>query len=172
MQGRSPIVTLSVLTIVLACSPPKSYPVPDNARNPIEIRFRGATAPDVVSMVATVCSDNGLPTLQVVPGGYVETVWVDIAEWEFLNARNYPAVEREVQYRFEVAEGEQGVRTLSIATYYQPSRPPRTGPQASSFYDRFVPTDHPGYRLALRLADAIRLEMTEARVRLVREEQQ
>lgn len=171
MQGRSAIVTLSVLTLIPACGPTKSYPVPENAGNPIEIRFRGATAPDVVSMVARVCSDNGLPTLQVVPGGYVETVWVDIAEWEFLSARNYPAMEREVQYRFEVAEGEQGVRTLSMATYYQPSRPPRTGPQASSLYDRLVPTDHPAYTLALRLTDKIKSEMIEARVRLVREDE-
>jgi hypothetical protein len=170
MITRSAAV-LALLALPAACSPTRSQPLPADARNPIEIRFRGATAPDVVSMVARVCSDNGLPTLQVVPGGYVETVWVDIAAWEFLGARSYPAVEREVQYRFEVTEGERGVRTVSIAAYYQPNRPPGTGAQASSFYDRLVPTDHPAYELALRLADKLKFEMIEAGMRLVREEQ-
>lgn len=145
--------------------------MPEDATNPIEIHFRGATAPDVVRMVANVCSDQGLPTLQVVSGGYVETAWVDIAEWEMLGARSYPALERQVQYRFQVKEREERVRTLSIATYYQPGRPPGTGPQVTSLYDRLVPTDHPAYMLALRLEEEIKFEMIEARVTLVREEE-
>jgi hypothetical protein len=171
MQARSTVVTLTVLVLVPACGPTRSYLVPENATNPIEIHFRGATAPDVVSMVAKVCSDQGLPTLQVVPGGYVETVWVDIAQWEMLGARSYPALEREVQYRFQVKEREERVRTLTLATYYQPGRPPGAGVQVSSLYDRLVPTDHPAYKLALRLEEKIRFEMIEARVTLVREEE-
>lgn len=167
MEARFAIATLAVLTLVPACGPTRSYLVPEDATNPIEIHFRGATAPDVVNIVAEVCSDQGLPTLQVVPSGYVETFWVDIAEWEILGARSYPALEREVQYRFQVSEREQRVRTLSIATYYQPGRPPGTGPQVTSLYDRLVPTDHPAYNLALRLEDRIRFEMIEARVTLV-----
>jgi hypothetical protein len=171
MEARFAIATLAVLTLVPACGPTRSYLVPENATNPIAIHFRGATAPDVVNIVAKVCSDQGLPTLQVVPRGYVETVWVDIADWEWLGARSYPALEREVQYRFQVSERERRVRTLSIATYYQPGRPPGTGPQVTSLYDRLVPTDHPAYKLALRLEDKIKFEMIEARVTLVREEE-
>jgi hypothetical protein len=56
-----------------------------------------------------------------------------------------------VIYTFQVTATGDGAGDLQIAGYYQPNRPAGTSPGRDSRYDRLLPTDHPGYQLALQL---------------------
>lgn len=148
---------------------PRFFPVPEDAENPISLEFRGATPADVVPLVAQICADAAVPTLQVDRRrGYVETDWVDIAQYARLRANELPAEERQVKLTFEVDEGDPGARTVLISATYQPLRPPGTSPRRDSRYDRLVPTGHPAYQLALELEYRLRQAMTEAGIVVVR----
>lgn len=132
-------------------------PVPDEAENPIVIRFRNATPPDAVEVITRAVSDEGIGTQEVDPEGYVETRWIDVAAWvRGVQAEAYPVRERMVQYRFEVTAAEGRELRLTIAAYHQPNRPQGVVLQASKTYDRLVPTDHPAYQLGLELRTRIR----------------
>lgn len=147
---------------IAACSsmrgPPP--PVPEGAENPIEIRFKGASVTDAVDIVSRVMSDMAIATLQVDhSSGYVETRWIDVAAFvQFPGA--YPYRERQVQYQFRASEQPQQVRRLVIAAVYRPNLVDR---------DRVVPTDHPGYRIALRMEGKIRRALIEARATVLKD---
>jgi len=152
----TPIALAALLTGCGGIGTPPE-PVPADAENPIAFRFRGATPPDAVDVIAQACSDLGISVQEVDPNGFVETRWMDIAAWERTLAAGYPLRERQVQFRFEVEEAQERSRRLTIATYYQPNRPPGVVLRASRTYDRLVPTDHPGYQVALQLRTKIRV---------------
>jgi hypothetical protein len=175
MSEKIQIAVLASAILLAACSSgvPRNYPVPEGAENPIKIEFRGATGADVVPIVAQVCSDMGMPTRQVDPSrGYVETRWVDVAAWDRTeHAAAYPLNERELLYVFEAGEGEGNMRVLSISAIYQPNRPTGTARGRNSPYNRMVPTDHPGYQVALQFDYRLRLAMTEAGVVPVKREE-
>ncbi len=168
--------TVSVMVLAGALAPtacvgssvPRYFPVPEDAGNPIRLEFRGATTADVVPLIAQVCSDAALPTLQIDRRrGYVETRWVDIAQFEQMRVTDLPLEERQVMFKFEVDESDPRARTVEIAAIYQPLRPAGTSPTRDSRFDRLVPIQHPGYQLALELEFRLRRAMTEAGIERV-----
>ncbi len=169
---------MSSVTLLLAAAPalaacvgssvPRYFPVPEDAQNPIRLEFRGATAADLVPLIAQVCSDAALPTRQVDRRrGYVETRWVDIAQFEQMRVTDLPLEERQVMYAFEVDQSDPAARTVEIAAIYQPLRPAGTSPTRDSRFDRPVPTQHPGYQLALELEFRLRRAMTQAGIVII-----
>lgn len=151
---------------------PLSFPVPQGAENPIVLEYSGASVADLTNLVAQVCSDVPIPTAQVRSrDGFVETRWVDIASFtRGYQAEALPSVERNAIYVFQIrgAEGSSGV--IQIAGYYQPSRPPGSSPQRNSRYDRLLPTDHPGYQIALELDFRLKRALTENGIEYVSDE--
>jgi hypothetical protein len=131
---------------------PRSYSVPADAQNPIVIRYEGATPDEMTEIVAQMCADVPIAKSQVVPErGYVETRWADIGEFSLgLQADVYPLPERQVVYVFQAQETGEYSGVLQIGGWYQPTRPPGQSPKRDSRYDRFIPTDHPGYQLMLQ----------------------
>jgi hypothetical protein len=131
---------------------PRYYPVPENAQNPIVMRYSGATVEEIVNIVAQMCAGVPISTAQVVPAnGYVETRWSDVGSFGFLGtqASNYPQRERFVIYAFQVRPTSEREGTLQIAGWYQPTAPGGVARTRDSRYDRFIPPDHPGYQLML-----------------------
>ena len=155
--GAFASVIIAALTAACAGVGGPPEPVPEDAENPITMRFRAATPPDAVDVIARACSDLGISMQEVDPQGFVETRWIDIAGWQPVLAEGYPLRERQVQYRFRIEEAGERTRRLSIATYYQPNRPTGVVLRASPTFDRLVPTDHPAYQLALELRTKIRV---------------
>jgi hypothetical protein len=169
----SPI--LLVTAWVSACvtsGAPRHFAVPEDAQNPIAIRYRGATVPDIVNLVAQVTADVAIGTTQVVPGeGYVETRWIDIAQFNFgAQTASYPLQERIVVYAFQVSETGRGTGVLQIGGWYQPTRPTRTSPTRDSHYDRLLPTSHPAYQLSLEFEWRLKRAMTEKGITVIEEE--
>lgn len=154
-----PLIPLALIAVLATCSGIglSPEPVPEDAENPIAIRFRSATPPDAVDVIAQACSDLGITVQEVDATGYLETRWVDIAAVRTIGAEGYPLRERQVQYRFEVREAEERTRLLTIGTYYQPNRPAGVALRRSRTYDELVPTDHPAYEVALELRTKIRV---------------
>ncbi len=162
------LVTTPTFQACVGSSVPRYFPVPEDAQNPIKLEFRGATAADVVPLIARVCSDAAVPTRQIDRRrGYVETGWVDIAQFAQMRVTDLPLEERQVMYKFEVDESDPAARTVEIAAIYQPLRPAGTSPTRDSRFDRLVPTEHPGYPLALELEFRLRRVMSEAGIVLV-----
>ncbi len=170
---RSFSVSLLAGSLALAaCSTtrtPRYFPVPAEAENPIPLHFSGATAHDVVPIIAQICSDAAVPTQQIDRRrGYVETRWVDIAQYRAERVTDLPLEERQLMFSFQVDERDPAAQVVRIAAYYQPLRPPGTSPWRDSRYDRLVPTQHAGYQLALELEFRLRRAMSEAGISLVR----
>lgn len=157
---RSIAVAVCLLT---ACGGARGYshvPVPEDAENPTVIEFSGGTPADVVPVIAEVLSEIPIQAAQVDRSrGYVETRWFDIAQYDPVRASGYPLRERQVLYEFQVSDAEGRRRRVELTAYYQPTRPTGTSPSRDSRYDRLVPTDHPAYQLALRLANRLRIAM-------------
>ena len=155
MLPRQSLQVLGI-TLLSACAGsstvPRGYSVPAEAQNPIVIRYEGATPAEMTEIVAQMCSDVPIAKSQVVPEkGHVETRWADITEFSLgLQADVYPLQERQVVYVFQVQETGENAGVLQIGGWYQPTRPPGSSPQRDSRYDRFIPTDHPGYQLMLQ----------------------
>lgn len=152
---------------------PRYFPVPEDAQNPIVIEYSAATVVDVTNIVAKVCSDIPIATAQVRPNdGYVETRWSDIASFALgTQAATYPLAERSVVYAFE-ARGIDNRGVLQIAGFYQPTRPRGTPARRDSRYDRLLPTDHPGYQLALELEWRLKREFEAHGVTVIETEQE
>jgi len=117
------------------------------------MEYDGATVATVTNIVAKVCSDVPIATAQVRPNdGYVETRWADISGFDLgSQAAAYPLRERSVIYVFQAQATGDDAGTLEISGFYQPTRPTGTGPGRDSRYDRLLPTDHPGYQMALQI---------------------
>jgi hypothetical protein len=130
---------------------PRHYPVPEGAQNPIVVRYSGATVEQMVNIVAQMCADVPISTAQVVPDkGYVETRWVDVAEFGLATqAASYPLQERLAVFAFQARSTGEQEGVLQIAGWYQPTAPPGVTRARNSRYDRVIPTDHPGYQLML-----------------------
>lgn len=151
-----------------ASTVPRFFPVPEGAENPISLEFRGATPADIVPLVAQICADAAVPTVQIDRRrGHVETRWVDLAQYASLRENDLPAEERQVMLTFDVDEGDAGARAVKISAIYQPLRPLGTSPRRDSRYDRLVPTGHPAYQLALELEYRLRQAMAEAGIVVV-----
>ena len=130
---------------------PRHFDVSPDARNPIVIPYTGVSAAEMTNIVAQMASDVPINVNQVVPNeGYVETRWADIADFNLgAQASELPLPERQVVYVFTAQDrGDNGI--LQIGGWYQPTRPAGTPAARSQRYDRFVPTNHPGYQLMLQ----------------------
>lgn len=168
MSGRASVVVFASLLAGLGCatgsSIPPYFPVPEDAENPIEVRYTGMDGSEVVPLIARICSNVPISTVQVDRGrGYVATRWVDVAEYERTPAaRGLPARERPVAFTFQVEEvgGEIGV--VAITAWYQPNRPSGLSASLGTKYDERVPTDHPSYQLALELDFRLKRALREA----------
>ena len=160
-------------TLLSACAGsstvPRSYSVPADAQNPIVMRYEGATPAEMTEIVAQMCSGIPIAKSQVVPEkGYVETRWADIAEFSLgLQADVYPLPERQVVYVFQAQETGEKSGVLQIGGWYQPTRPPGSSPQRDSRYDRFIPTDHPGYQLMLQFKFRLDELFAQKKIRVV-----
>lgn len=142
------------VVLVSACSAskvPRHFSVPENAQNPIVLRYQGATVAEMTNIVAEVCSEVPISTAQVVPEkGFVETRWVDVASFNLgTQADTYPVKERQVIYVFQAQQAGENAGVLQIGGWYQPTAPTAARVRDSR-YDRFVPTDHPGYQLMMQ----------------------
>jgi hypothetical protein len=171
MTTKVPTAVL-VVAVVSGCTVatvPRHFPVPEDAQNPIVIRYEGASVGDIVNIVAKVCSDVPIPTAQVVPDkGYVETRWIDIATMNLgPPAQVYPARERAVLYAFQVQETGENAGVIEISAWYQPTRPSQTPVGRSARYDRLLPTDHLGYQVALQLEFRIKRELALGGIQVV-----
>ena len=135
--------------------------VPEEAENPIELRFTDLTVADAIAIATSVISDFPITALQADPDrGYLETQWVDINRYEKF-AGAYPDRERMVQFQFTVTTLEDQVRELELSTVYRPNDPTR---------DRLVPLDHPGYTMALKMEERYRERVINRGGKLVHDE--
>lgn len=136
-------------------------PVPEDAENPVELRVRGATPPEIVGALTRAFTGLAIQ-LRIADGsrGYIESEWIDVASYQRA-VGPYPDRERIVQYQVRVVETDTArVRRIQLAAVYRPLLTDR---------DRLVPTDHPGYQLAIRLRDRMRIQLIEANIPLVEE---
>lgn len=136
-------------------------PLPEGAKNPIEVEFEDLTVVAAIDIAAAVISDFPITPRQVDRNrGYLETRWVDVTRYvKFVGA--YPERELIAQFQFRVTEERDQVRKLTLSAVYRPNDPTR---------DRLVPRDHPGYTMALRMAKKFRARVVRAGGRLVEDE--
>jgi hypothetical protein len=110
-------------------------PVPENAQNPIEIHAEDLTPDVMVKATNEAMSAIGIPLLQSDrKRAYVESKWVDVSQ--YIQARR-----------------------IAVKAVYRPY-----GIDVARQHDRLVPTDHPGYQLAMRVARQVRLQLIENNV--------
>lgn len=147
----TPLAAILLFSACSASQVPRHFSVPENAQNPIVLRYQGTTVSDMTTIIAEVCSDVPIPTAQVVPErGFVETRWVDVAGFNLaVQAETYPLEEREVIYVFQAQQAGENAGVLQIGGWYQPTAPSGVRTRDTR-YDRFVPTGHPGYQLMLQ----------------------
>lgn len=131
-------------------------PVPEDARNPIVFQVKGATPPEVIDAVTDAMASIAVPMVQLRRSeGYAESAWIDVANFVQTIRRTYPADELIVQYQIGVTEADRpGLRKVGIEAVYRPYPIDRARAR-----DRPVPTDHPGYQLAMRIEEQLRLEL-------------
>ena len=175
MLRKSPIGLLLGLALATACggsqsgtSMPRNVPVPKDAANPIILKFEGASHQDVIDIVTSALSSQGIPTYQVLPEeGLVETRWLDMATWDpTRQSRNIPANERNVELLYRAGKGvdtetgeEYGMGLVAWA-YYQPD--PGQARVRPRTYREPVPTTHYGYTFLLRVQSVINQKLTQA----------
>ncbi len=142
-------------------------PVPEDAENPIVLKFEGATNQQVVDVVARAMSSQGIPMYQVVPeDGLVETQWLDMAVWDpTRGVAHLPANERNVLLYYQAGEAvnpetdEKLGMGLTAWAYYQPN--PRLARQRPRSYREEVPTTHYGYTFLLRVQSVINAMLSQ-----------
>jgi hypothetical protein len=174
MLARQSLALLGI-ALVAACSSssvPRRFAVPAGAQNPLVIQYNGASAAEMTNIVAQMCSGVPISTGQVVPDkGYVETRWVDIAQFNLgSQTAAYPLQERQVIYVFQAQERGEDGGVLQIGGWYQPTRPPGSSPARDSRYDRFIPTGHPGYQLMLQFEFRLKQYFVEKGITVVEQE--
>jgi hypothetical protein len=126
------------------------------AEGSIEVMLRRGYA-DAARAALQALNAEGIGIEQFRPdSGLVESVWYDIAQLEPA-ARDYPADERTVRFRFiavpDTARGTRmWVETLQASTI---------DPLGSRRRERPVPGDHPALRVARRLIEQVELRLSE-----------
>lgn len=79
MRGHLPLVVAGAV-VASGCTGrvPRHFEVPEDAKNPIEIGFRGATAAEMVDLVVQVCAQMPIGMGYIDrEESYVETDWID-----------------------------------------------------------------------------------------------
>ena len=136
-------------------------PVPENAQNPIEIHAEDLTPDVMVKATNEAMSAIGIPLLQSDrKRAYVESKWVDVSQYIQASAEAYPRRERVIQMQVQLMRPDStGARRIAVKAVYRPY-----GIDVARQHDRLVPTDHPGYQLAMRVARQVRLQLIENNV--------
>ncbi|HSG82567.1 MAG TPA: hypothetical protein VLC48_09970 [Gemmatimonadota bacterium] len=175
MQKLSTFFLFAALALVTACggsggtSMPRNVPMPEDAANPIILKFEGGYShTNVINVVASALSSQGIPTLRVSPEeGLIETRWLDMATWDpTRGSAMLPANERSVLFLYQAGRGvnpeTQEVYGMGLvaSAFYQPD-PNRARTQPRTYREQ-VPTNHYGYQLLLRVQTVILQKLTEA----------
>jgi hypothetical protein len=175
MRRFSSFFWVATLAAVTACSGgsgvsmPRNVPMPEDAVNPIILKFEGGYSHvDVVNVVASALSSQGIPTFRVEPEeGLVETRWLDMATWDpTRNSAMLPNNERSVTFLYQAGRGvnpeTQEVYGMGLvaSAFYQPD-PNRARTQPRTYREQ-VPTSHYGYQLLLRVQTVINQKLVEA----------
>lgn len=139
-------------------------PVPKKAQNPIEIKVEDITSAAMVKATDDAMSALGIPLLQSdKKEGYVESKWLDVTQYVHGSQGAYPLRERLVQMQIELMGVDStGARRIGVKAVYRPY-----GIDVARRHDRLVPTDHPGYQLAMRVADQVRLALINDNVQVM-----
>lgn len=167
MNSTAPIAILATAVITAsACTRGGSLPrpVPENATHPIAFEVRGATPPEIIEAVTDALGGLGISLLQIRKSrGYAETTWLDVGNYVQSYRGAYPAEELIVQYQIAATETDRPrVRRVEILGVYRPYPLDRARQN-----DRPIPTDHPGYQLALRIEDRLRLSLIERNAQIL-----
>ena len=136
-------------------------PIPENATNPVGIKYSGATKARMVDIVTKAVSDLGLTTIQADKNrGFVETAFVDVGDFSVLStqAEGYAPQERLVYFEFQILTPDRGPNTLQAAGYYRPFRP---------LQNVLLTKSHPGFQVLYALEQNIKRGMTQANVTIV-----
>ena len=176
MRKLISLASLAGFALITACSGtstggasmPRHVAQPDDAVNPIILKFEGGYShEDVTNVVISALTSQGIELFQQRPeDGFVETRWLDTGTWDPTKAAaNLPANERRVTFLFQAGRGVNpetqevyGMGLVALA-FYQPN-PGRARSQPQTYREN-VPTSHAGYQLLLRVQTVINQKLTE-----------